>query len=656
MDKINLLGRTIKAPGIIGSKLLAAPYLTAFIISFFVANVFASGPEYEEKIADGKQFAESQKSKVNDAGKSDSEANNSAPQNSSTTSDSTRDYYNQARANRPVYTFDRQNDPLFKRQFDVSVQGTSLASTYSGCVDLPSGNSSLNTSSTVETCTAEGVMTERDYTCIRTDTPYCSNYSDPDPDVPMPVYTLTEVGVTFPGDWERVDDSTFRKSEHTVTVPWEAEDSFRWICETIVYEYEIQIPDSGVVTDMEITLDSNKGQVSATVNGQSVLSGGNGFSDCRQFFIDRPPRGEWSQPSITPFSGSASIQEHIITGTNIVRVSYYRPSYANVTTTITGVGRESCVEDDWLTLVCPSDVTDKMFELSFMTDKRCIEGDSYVDDQGFTIYRECTKWEEDYRFTQGPNYEEDSACGVLEQRGCGRIGTRCLVMNGDKCDTYELTFQCDESTGGDVALCGDQLICPNGDCGSEYQTVQDNSDDFKKSATWIEMMDQMAEENDGGMTIFSSDSQRCKKRTLGFSDCCQDSGWGTDIGLAQCSTADKQLGLAKEEGRTHYIGRYTRGSFLSRRTYYVYCVYNSKLSRIFMEQANEQLGKDYGTPRSPVCEGLSFAEMENLDMEAIDLSEYYPDAEENAQYSDTPSVLEIQEGVENKVCQLTGDC
>ena len=634
--------------------------LVLFIL-FFSGHSLAD--EYSDNMNDGKSWAEANKERVNESGKSSTEADSATPVNPTMTSDDTEEFYNRSRADLPSYNVDRENDPLFKRQESVSLLGTSLAQSYSGCVQLPSGSGSeINT--VIETCQTNGSMIDRDYSCTRTNVAYCSNYSDIEEYDPS--MTLEEANVSINAGFTRLSANSFQRSETTVTVPEEIvleEDELgltRWnLCEAITYNYSIDIPDIELITEFEAQVSSTKGFVVLNVNGTQVDTGGNIGSDCARTVWRDFEFGEvrTTYETTTPYNGTTDILSNLQAGNNTVQITYTRRSYSDVTLTLTGAAREPCVEEDYLPLECPSDITDQILDRSILIDSTCIQGSSYINDEGFRIYRNCWQWREDYRLRTGPFYEEDSACAQLEAQGCGRIGTECISMNGAFCETYELTFQCQDTPGGEVALCGEQLICPDGDCATEYQVVPDTQEDFKESATWIEMMNQMGEENSGdGLTIFTADDKKCKKRSLGFSDCCQDDGWGVDLGVAKCSTTEKELGEAKQNGLTHYIGSYKSGPWYNRKRYQVYCVYNSKLSRIFMEQANVQLGLEYGTPRSPECNGLTMDQMANLDMDQIDLSEYFPDAEANAAYATDPNVLETQEDAETAVCNMGAEC
>nr|AVI43385.1 conjugal transfer mating pair stabilization protein TraN [Klebsiella pneumoniae] len=51
---------------------------------------------------------------------------------------------------------------------------------------------------------------------------------------------------------------------------------------------------------------------------------------------------------------------------------------------------------------------------------------------------------------------------------------------------------------------------------------------------------------------FTGKAKFCKKFAAGFSNCCKDSGWGQDVGLARCSSEEKALAKAKRQADGQY--------------------------------------------------------------------------------------------------------
>ena len=93
----------------------------------------------------------------------------------------------------------------------------------------------------------------------------------------------------------------------------------------------------------------------------------------------------------------------------------------------------------------------------------------------------------------------------------------------------------------------------------------------------------------------------------------------------RCEESELQLGIKRQLRSCTYIGEYCNhdsffGCIEERRAF---CCYQSPLSRIVSEQAVPQLGMTFGTPESPVCGGLTVAQLQSLDWTRIDLSEWY---------------------------------
>ena len=62
------------------------------------------------------------------------------------------------------------------------------------------------------------------------------------------------------------------------------------------------------------------------------------------------------------------------------------------------------------------------------------------------------------------------------------------------------------------------------------------------------------------------------------------------------------------------------GSCVARKE--AYCCFSSPFARIFQEQARPQLGKTFGDPKEPTCEGLTISDITKLDFKKMDFSEW----------------------------------
>ncbi|WP_150140441.1 conjugal transfer protein TraN [Candidatus Enterovibrio escicola] len=204
-----------------------------------------------------------------------------------------------------------------------------------------------------------------------------------------------------------------------------------------------------------------------------------------------------------------------------------------------------------------------------------------------------------------------------------------------------------------VSICGSQLVCPDGQCTSEFGQEYDSSHDaFKKAATALAVADEISKQLDlDNLMVFKGESKACNKKAAGFSNCCKDSGWGADIGLASCSNEEKELGLMKEAKRVHFVGDYCAKKVFGAciRKKYVYCTYPSKLSKILMEQGNAQVGRGYGGAKNPDCKGFTLTELENLNFDEMDLSAFYSDVMSNAVNGSTPNTSGAAQSIKDKL-------
>ncbi len=93
----------------------------------------------------------------------------------------------------------------------------------------------------------------------------------------------------------------------------------------------------------------------------------------------------------------------------------------------------------------------------------------------------------------------------------------------------------------------------------------------------------------------------------------------------ECSQDEIITVFRKDAGLCHKVGSYCSKELLGACAVQqqVYCCYISKLSKIINVEGRKQLGRDFGTPESPRCEGFMAQDLERLDFSTMDLSEFY---------------------------------
>ena len=174
----------------------------------------------------------------------------------------------------------------------------------------------------------------------------------------------------------------------------------------------------------------------------------------------------------------------------------------------------------------------------------------------------------------------------------------------------------DAQSGG---ACGSVRFCIGGGC----ETVRPQaSDGFVDAAAKLNMVMELGgdEFDRTALRFFRGERRACRIQWGGLADCCRNSG--LLVGLGNCSPAERELARERHDGNTHYLGEYCARRILGIciRRERAWCVFGSKLGRIFQQQGRRQLGVGWGS-----CRGLTVAEIEGIDFDALDLSEFTTD-------------------------------
>lgn len=265
-----------------------------------------------------------------------------------------------------------------------------------------------------------------------------------------------------------------------------------------------------------------------------------------------------------------------------------------------------------------------------LTGTECTEpgGDKTVtvDGKPYTVHQDCWAYRDSY-LTQS---ESEGTCGAyIHNPACNVINQKCVDQGDGACLHANITYSCETKTKGEGQVCGDELFCTDGSC------VLDNNgknDMFAKAASELAAVaaagKDVAELNSNDVKIFTGKGVSCKKFAAGCSNCCKDSGWGQDVGLASCSSDEKALGKAKEKRLTVYVGEYCSkkvlGVCLEKKR--GYCEFDSKLAQIVQQQGRSwQLGIGFGSGSSPDCRGITPEELQKIDFSKVDFSAFYDD-------------------------------
>ena len=209
-----------------------------------------------------------------------------------------------------------------------------------------------------------------------------------------------------------------------------------------------------------------------------------------------------------------------------------------------------------------------------------------------------------------------------------------MVQRGDgiEADANSPGWKADGLASGSVTGCGAGVedAGAGGRCGSvswcvgaDCETAESRANTgFIESASRLNMVLELGgEEFDrDNLRFFNGVRRSCVIRWGGLADCCKDSG--LLVGLANCTEEERLLAEERHAGNTHYLGRRCTRRILGVcvRRERSWCVFGSKLGRILQESVRSQLGIGWGS-----CRGFTVQEMESIDFEAVDLSEFTED-------------------------------
>ncbi|HED3078468.1 type-F conjugative transfer system mating-pair stabilization protein TraN [Citrobacter amalonaticus] len=238
-------------------------------------------------------------------------------------------------------------------------------------------------------------------------------------------------------------------------------------------------------------------------------------------------------------------------------------------------------------------------------------------------------------------------CGsLMKNSSCTRSSQTCTTKESGVCTHQTETWQCQTTYNSSGLVCGGEYICQTGDCDDTNGAGNSGFDTaVAKLAGLASAADDVKKQQDGiDVRAFTGSVMSCRKAVAGFSNCCKDSGWGADTGLASCNSNEMALGKAKAKKVTVDVGERCDKEVLgvcvqkSR----VYCVFGGKLARIIQEQGRrDQLRVGFGSGKSPDCRGITIPELQGIDFDKINFADFYEDLMNNQKIPDTGTQVKL---------------
>ena len=530
---------------------------------------------------------------------------------------------------RPVYSLDKNNDPLFKSY--SAIEGSAaqmISSNYQGCTAVPV--SGIVQGGSQQSCTSNAYI---QFSCS---THYVKKCTNPLAGQNKP-FTVSDFNLLH------IDAGSVRQpltltdmgagqftlasaNNGAVNGRGTGGRECQWYTEQITVNQE----EAGTIKQLAISNISYDDWVIIYVNNEKIIQDIGAQQNAPDAVYPCEQRG-------THFAAQqVDLAPKLVVGNNYIIIQHQIGGAGMLKMTINAQRVEACRPSYNYERTCdagysPTNAT--------MLSNNC-NGSWTVNEWGQSI---CEGFNETYQSQNVGAMKESSQCQALKTQGCTQASRSiCTKMIGGKCAEQSTTFDCGTTTAPrTVAACGETLICPDGKCTSDIgQTKGDATGDFKDAATKLEVAGALVTDiNANKIAVFKGAAKQCTDKSFGFSNCCNDSGWGQDVGLANCPAEAKELGIAKQNKSAHYVGTYTTSSSfgLIETDHKVYCTFGSKLSRIVQEQGRPQIGMSWGSARSPNCDGFTIDQVGQLNFSNMDLSEFYVDVMNKANNGTTPS-------------------
>lgn len=259
----------------------------------------------------------------------------------------------------------------------------------------------------------------------------------------------------------------------------------------------------------------------------------------------------------------------------------------------------------------------------------CIEPNQtrVINEVPFT--RAC--WKERASYSCGGQGE--NTCDSTQLDRCEQSASVCVKETDGRCMTYQQTYQCplNQCTENEL-ICGQDAFCLEGDCSTHTYNPSDENE-FKKAMSSLSAVADASKTFNGNANyLFQGQKMECSDLMLNVANCCRDEGWGIDLNLAHCSDEEKKLGTNRENKLAVPTGRYCYkrkkfpGGSVCVEHHQTFCVFQSKLARIVQEQGRRnQLGISFGYGQYSNCSGITPQQMQLIQFEHIDFSEFYQD-------------------------------
>jgi len=223
-------------------------------------------------------------------------------------------------------------------------------------------------------------------------------------------------------------------------------------------------------------------------------------------------------------------------------------------------------------------------------------------------------------------------CHFLREKICVLTSEKCIKEVNSQCEAWEKYFKCSSKR---QHVGGKDIPAIYGTDGNLWETKYDPNNQLSDVMTKLVVFDEIKKELQNAnvldirkVSLFSGNDQQCSKSILEnvMYDCCSSmDGLATKVKFSKCTADELALTESRKKGLSHYVGK-KKEKFLGlweSRTEHAFCIFPSKLSKVFQEEARKQLNISWGDADHPDCRGLTQDEIKRLDFSKLDLKEAF---------------------------------
>lgn len=264
-----------------------------------------------------------------------------------------------------------------------------------------------------------------------------------------------------------------------------------------------------------------------------------------------------------------------------------------------------------------------------------------VDGVTQTVHSDCWQYTDTYLVSENTT---GTCASLIDDAACTKSAETCAEYVDGECSHKDYTYQCQKVYSSSGLVCGGDYICKSGDCDGTNGAGDSGFDEAVAKLAGLASAGQDVANSQDELNVkaFTGEAKSCRKAFAGFANCCKDSGWGQDVGLASCDSDEKALGKAKAKKITVGVGDRCDHKVLGVcvQKSQVYCVFQGKLARIIQEQGRrDQLGVGFGSGENPDCRGITVDELQRIDFDRVNFSDFYEDLMNSVKIPDTDTMV-----------------